>query len=287
MTVLTEGLAVVQTVDFFTPIVDDPSDFGAIAAANALSDVYAMGGRPLSALSLVGFPLEQLGHEMLRSIIEGAIEVLREAGAPLVGGHSIEDPEPKFGLAVTGLVDPARILRNSGGQVGDALILSKPLGTGVIATQAQHADVSPVTLAEAVKVMRTLNDRAAEQALDAGAHAATDLTGFGLLGHAHGIARESGVGVVLEAAAVPVIDGARELLERGLGISGGTRRNAEWSSGFTQFADGVPSWRRWLIADATTSGGLIVAVPPQRAGTVDGAVIGRIVEGSPGTINVH
>ena len=205
-------LALVQTVDFFTPIVDDPADFGAIAAANALSDVYAMGARPLCALSIVAFPLEQLGGAILRAIIAGALEVLDSAGVPLVGGHSIEDGEPKFGLAVSGLIDPDRILTNAGAQADDALLLTKPLGTGVIATQAKHGSVEPAALAEAVAVMRELNDAAGAQALAAGAHAVTDVTGFGLLGHAHGIARESGVAISINADAVPALPAAVVLL---------------------------------------------------------------------------
>ena len=178
-----DDLALVQTVDFFTAVVDDPVDFGAIAAANALSDVYAMGGRPISALSIVGFPLERLGGDVLRAVLEGALAVLAGAGVPLVGGHSIDDPEPKFGLAVTGLVDPRRILRNDGARAGDAIVLTKPLGTGAIVTHAQRAGTAAddEALRAAVAVMRALNREAARRAVAAGAHAATDVTGFGLL----------------------------------------------------------------------------------------------------------
>ena len=282
-------LALVQTVDFFTPVVDDPADFGAIAAANALSDVYAMGGRPISALSIVGFPLERLGGQILRTVIEGALSVLREAGVPLVGGHSIDDPEPKFGLAVTGLVDPERVLRNAGAIAGDAVVLTKPLGTGAIVTQAQRdgADDDGSALAAAIEVMRTLNAAAGRHAVAAGAHAATDVTGFGLLGHLHGIARESGVSVELDAEAVPAVAGAAELLARGAGISGGTRRNAAWTEGFTDFADSVATWRRWLLNDATTSGGLLLALDPEAAAAVPGAVIGRVTAGAAGRIDVR
>jgi selenide,water dikinase len=280
-------LALVQTVDFFTPIVDDPADFGAIAAANALSDIYAMGARPLSALSIVGFPLQQLGAAVLRAILSGAIDVLDGAGVSLVGGHSIDDPEPKFGLAVSGLVDPDRILTNAGARPGDALLLTKPLGTGVIATQAKHGSVEQAALAEAVAVMRELNDAASRQALAAGAHAACDVTGFGLLGHAYGIARESGVALALHAGAVPALAGAVVLLAQASGISGGTRRNADWAAQFTSFDDGVASWQRWLLSDATTSGGLLLAIPPQRAREIDGVVIGQVLEGPAATIHVQ
>ncbi len=280
-------LALVQTVDFFTPIVDDPEDFGAIAAANALSDIYAMGARPLSALSIVGFPLAQLGADVLRAILSGAIDVLDGAGVSLVGGHSIDDPEPKFGLAVSGLVDPDRILTNSGARPGDALILTKPLGTGVIATQAKHGDVERVALAEAIAVMRELNDAAGRQALAAGAHAACDVTGFGLLGHAYGIARESAVAIALNADAVPALSGAIVLLAQELGISGGTRRNADWSAAYTSFDAGVASWQRWLLNDATTSGGLLLALAPERAREIAGVVIGQVLEGPAATIHVQ
>lgn len=283
---VSEDVALVQTVDFFTPVVDDPIDFGAIAAANALSDVYAMGGRPISALSIVAFPLEQLGGAVLRAVMEGALATLGEAGVPLVGGHSIDDSEPKFGLAVTGLVDPAHILSNDGARPGDVLVLTKPLGTGAVVTHAQRSGADE-TLAAAVAVMRTLNDAAGRQAQAAGARAATDVTGFGLLGHVHGLARASGVSVVLDAGTVPVVDGAAALLADGEGISGGTRRNAEWAQSFTTFAPSVPAWRRWLLADATTSGGLVVALDRAVAGAVAGAVIGRVLDGPAGTIGVQ
>jgi selenide, water dikinase len=283
---VSEDLALVQTVDFFTPVVDDPVDFGAIAATNALSDVYAMGGRPISALSIVAFPLEQLGGGVLRAVMEGALQTLGEAGVPLVGGHSIDDSEPKFGLAVTGLVDPRHILGNAAARPGDVLVLTKPLGTGAIVTHAQRTGEDDA-LPAAIAAMRTLNDDAARQARDAGAHAATDVTGFGLLGHVHGLARESGVAVELDAVSVPALDGAGTLLEAGDGISGGTRRNAQWADGFTSFAASVPAWRRWLLADATTSGGLVVALEAAAAAGVAGTVIGRVVHVRPGTIRVQ
>jgi selenide,water dikinase len=283
---LSDDLALVQTVDFFTPIVDDPYAFGAIAAANALSDVYAMGGTPLSALSILAFPLERLGGEILKSILDGALDVLGEAQTPLVGGHSIEDPEPKFGLAVTGTIDPGHMLVNTGGRDGDALVLTKPLGTGAIATMAKHGEVPPELLARAVEVMSTLNRTASACALQAGAHAATDVTGFGLLGHLHAIARESGLCAQVRAEAVPVLPGVEQLLAREQAISGGTRRVAEWAATFTNFSPDVAQWRRWLLADATTSGGLIVAVPADRASEVPGHVFGTLTGGPAGIIDV-
>ena len=284
---ITPDLGLVQTVDFFTPVVDDPEDFGAIAAANALSDVYAMGGRPVSAMSIVAFPLEVLGPDMLRGVLNGAIQTLQAAGVPLVGGHSIEDPEPKFGLAVSGLIDPRRVLANSGAQPGDVLVLSKPIGTGAVVTAAQRGEVESAWLTGAVSVMRELNRDAAESALRAGASAATDITGFGLLGHVHGIARESGLAATLDASTVPYVDGADELLGAGAGISGGSRRNAEWAQTFTGYAATVASWRRSLLSDATTSGGLVVAVAPERAHEAMGVPIGRVHAGPAGRIEVQ
>src|ERR1039458_5264621 len=283
---LSDELALVQTVDFFTPIVDDPYAFGAIAAANALSDVYAMGGTPLSALSILAFPLQQLGGEILRAILDGALGVLEEAETLLAGGHSIEDPEPKFGLAVTGTIDPGRMLANSGARHGEALVLTKPLGTGPITTMAKHGEVSEPLLERAIEVMSTLNRNASISALAAGAHAAADVTGFGLLGHLHAIARESGLSAEVSAAAVPTLPGVAELLADEEAISGGTRRVADWAATFTNFAADVADWQRWLLADATTSGGLIVAVPSERASEIPGQVFGRLLKGPAGIINV-
>jgi selenide, water dikinase len=283
---LADDLALVQTIDFFTPLVDDPYDFGRIAAANALSDVYAMGGRPLTAMNVVAFPLERLGGDVLRDILRGGIDVVEAAGATLVGGHSIDDAEPKYGLAVTGVVDPRALVTNAGGRAGDALVLTKPLGVGAIVSARKRDAADADLLAAAVEVMTTLNDTASAAAVAAGAHAMTDVTGFGLLGHLHNLARESGLAAKVVAADVPAIDGVDELLASDGAVSGGSRRNGEYAAEFTRFADGVPAWRRRLIADATTSGGLLVAVAPGRAADVPGAVVGRLVAGEPGTIAV-
>ncbi|HEX2103247.1 MAG TPA: selenide, water dikinase SelD [Solirubrobacteraceae bacterium] len=283
---LADDLALVQTIDFFTPIVDDPFDFGRIAAANALSDVYAMGGRPLTAMNVVAFPLDDLGGDVLREVLRGGLAVVAEAGAALVGGHSIEDAEPKYGLAVTGVVDPAALVTNAGGREGDVLVLTKPLGVGAIVTARKRGAAGDALLRAAVEVMAALNAAASEAALRAGAHAMTDVTGFGLLGHLHNVARESGLAAELTAADVPAIGGVAELLAGDGAVSGGSRRNAEYADAFTTYADGVPAWRRRLLADATTSGGLLVAVPPERAGLVPGAVIGRLTAGDPGGIVV-
>jgi selenide,water dikinase len=284
---VSDDLALVQTIDFFTPLVDDPYDFGRIAAANALSDVYAMGGRPLTAMNVVAFPLERLGGDVLREILRGGLEVVEAAGAALVGGHSIDDAEPKYGLSVTGVVDPSALVTNAGGRAGDALVLTKPLGVGAIVTARKRGAAGDALLAEAVAVMIALNDAAAAAAIDAGAHAMTDVTGFGLLGHLHNLARESGLAAELVAADVPAIDGVEDLLADDGAVSGGSRRNAEYADGFASFADAVPAWRRRLVADATTSGGLLVAVAPERAALVPGAVVGRLVDGESGTIAVR
>jgi selenide, water dikinase len=280
-----EDLAIVQTVDFFTPIVDDPYDFGRIAAANALSDIYAMGAEPLSALNLVAFPLEQLGADVLGEILRGGSDVVRAAGALLVGGHSIDDPEPKYGLAVTGTVDPRAVLTNAGGRPGDVLVLTKPLGVGAISTALKRGRGDGL-LPAAVETMTTLNADAARAARAAGASAATDVTGFGLLGHLHELVVASGVHADVDAAAVPALDGVEELLRAGDAVSGGSRRNRADAETFTRFAADVEEWRRSLMCDAVTSGGLLVAVAPERAGEVPGAVIGRLTDAEPGRVTV-
>ena len=284
---LRPDLALVQTVDFFTPIVDDPFDFGRIAAANALSDVYAMGGSPLTALNLVAFPLERLGGNVLLRILEGGFAVAEEAGCAIVGGHSIDDPEPKYGLAVTGTVDPAAMLTNAGARAGDVLVLTKPLGVGAITTAHKRGSADPAQLADAVATMVALNAEASLRALAAGAHAATDVTGFGLLGHLHGLARESGLAAEVRADAVPALAGAVELLgEDGSGLSGGGRGNRAYAESFAIFAPDVSEARRRLVCDPATSGGLLVSLPADRAAELGGAVIGRMLDGEPGAISV-
>jgi selenide,water dikinase len=283
---LSDDLAIVQTADFFTPIVDDPYSFGRIAATNALSDVYAMGGRPVSALNLVAYPLETLGPDVLREILRGGADAAAAAGVAIVGGHSIDDPEPKYGMAVTGVVAPDAVLTNAGGRAGDALVLTKPLGAGAVATAIKRGLATPELVERAVAVMTTLNDRAADQARQAGAHALTDVTGFGLLGHVHELAAASGVAAEIDAAAVPAIDGALALLEGEAALAGGSRRNRADAETFTRFSDAVDEVRRRLVCDAMTSGGLLAAVRPERTGLIDGAVVGRLVAGPPGTIVV-
>jgi selenide,water dikinase len=281
---LTDELALVQTADFFTPIVDDPYAFGRIAATNALSDIYAMGGVPVSALNLVAYPLTTLGPEILGEILRGGGDAVAAAGASVIGGHSIDDPEPKYGLAVCGTVHPDAVLTNAGGAPGDALVLTKPLGAGTVATAIKRGLADDALVARAVEVMTTLNARGAEQARAAGAHALTDVTGFGLLGHLHELASASGLAAELDATAVPAIDGVLELLEGEDALAGGSRRNRADAESFTTWSEDVPEPVRRLVCDAMTSGGLLAAVPP--GATMDGAVVGRLVEGEPGAISV-
>jgi selenide, water dikinase len=282
---LRDDLAVVTTVDFFTPIVDDAYDFGRIAAANALSDVYAMGGTPLTALNLVAWPLVELGRDPLREVLRGGADVAHDAAVAIVGGHSIDDAEPKYGLAVTGVVDPRAILRNSTARAGDALYLTKPVGGGVASTAAKRGLVSGRLTAEAIEVMTALNRDAAREARQANASAVTDVTGYGLLGHLHELTKASAVSAVVRAADVPALPEVLALLEaEEPPIAGGSRRNRDWVEPAVDWADGVPEPLRWLLCDAMTSGGLLVAAP-EGAGA-PGTAIGRLEEGKPGTIRV-
>ena len=285
---LRDDLALVHTVDFFTPIVDDPFDFGRIAATNALSDIYAMGATPVSALNLVAFSLADLGEDVLLEILRGSAAVAADAGVAIIGGHSIEDAEPKFGMAVTGVVHPDEVITNAGGRPGDALVLTKPLGAGAISTAVKRG-LPGAALDQAVQVMTTLNRDAAAAARAAGVHAMTDVTGFGLLGHLHELVAASGVAAELDAGAIPAIERVLRLLsdDEERAVAGGTRRNRTHAEQFATFADGVPEARRWLVCDAMTSGGLLAALPTERASELPGAVIGRLVEGPPGTISVR
>ncbi len=296
---LPDGSVLVQTLDFFTPIVDDPRLFGAIAAANALSDVYAMGARPLFALNIVGFPVGVLPIAVLEEILAGAQEVAAEAGIPVLGGHTIEDPEPKFGWVATGLTTEAGLWRNAGARPGDAIVLTKPLGTGIWATAAKRGIAPEAGWRRACAVMRRLNGAAAELLRTASPRAVTDVTGFGLLGHLHEMAAGSAVDVEVWADAVPVLPGTVRLVEQGE-VPGGTRANASHAAGFTSFAADVPETARLILADAQTSGGLLAAVPasavaallaapaeegfaPLVIGTVTGAGDGRIhIAAGPG-----
>jgi selenide,water dikinase len=280
-----DDLAILTTVDFFTPIVDDPYDFGRIAATNALSDIYAMGGEPLTALNLVAYSLEDLGGDVLREILRGGQDAASAAHVAIVGGHSIDDSEPKYGLAVTGRVHPDRLVRNSTARVGDDLYLTKPVGGGVASTAAKRGVANGDLTARAIEVMTTLNRDAAAQALESDLSAMTDVTGFGLLGHLHELALASGTAAEVEASAVPAIEGVLELL-RGDDppIAGGTRRNREWVEPFVEFDAAVPDELAWLVCDAMTSGGLLVAARPGSG--APGTRIGRVIAGEPGRIFV-
>jgi selenide,water dikinase len=266
---LPSGEGIVVTADFFTPIVDDPRDFGAIAAANALSDVYAMGARPLLALNLVAFPLESLGAAVLGEILAGGAEIIHEAGAVVGGGHSIDDREPKYGLAVVGLVDPLSAWTKGALTPGDHLFLTKPLGTGMIATAHKRDGVAAEILAAAVRSMRRLNRDAMDAGRAAGVRAATDVTGFGLLGHLLEMLRASRLSAQLDFSALPFLEGARDCAERGF-VAGGTRRNLEDVASAVTFAATLSDVDRLLCADAQTSGGLLLAVAPERSSALTG-----------------
>lgn len=290
-----EHRALVATVDFFTSMVDDPYDFGRIAAANALSDIYAMGARPLFALSLVGFPRSLLGRGVLEEIVRGGGDIALEAGIAVIGGHSVDDPEPKFGMCVIGEADPALLTRNSGARAGDVLVLTKPIGTGVIATGIKRGLASEDVIREAVACMTTLNRGAAEAMLRVGVSAATDVTGFGLLVHLRNMLRASGVSATIDAGAVPLLPGADELAAAGC-ISGGTRRNLADVSPDVLWDESLSELQRLLLCDAQTSGGLLIAVAPERADqlvaeltaelTLVAAVVGTIGDQAAGTIRV-
>src|SRR5579872_593293 len=265
---LTDEIAIVQTVDFFTPIVDDPRTFGAIAAANALSDIYAMGARPVSALAIAAFPEEGIDADVLAEILAGGADKAREAGISVIGGHTIKDPEPKYGLAVTGVVHPQKIWRNSAARPGDVLLLTKPLGTGILTTARKRDLIGDDVLAPAVVSMLQLNRTAADVAAQAPPHAATDITGFGLLGHLHEMTSGSEVGATIDSRTVPVFGRALELARDGAAPAGSvTNLDAAIGSGWI-FADSVAPEMRLVLCDAQTSGGLLLAVAPENAETL-------------------
>jgi selenide,water dikinase len=281
---ISDELAVVQTIDFFTPLVDDPYQFGCIAATNAFSDIYAMGGRPAFALNVVGFP-KTLTMKLLGEILRGGADVARDAGAVVAGGHSIDDPEPKYGMAVTGFVHPEAVWTNAGARAGDVLVLTKRLGTGVVATAVKRGQPDPAVVEEAVRSMTTLNRDAAETLRAAAPHAVTDVTGFGLVGHARELAAAAGVRVAIDWAAVELLPGARALAEAGF-VPGGTRTNVELAAGYAEFGAGLDELDRALACDAQTSGGLLAALPADRAVGLPWPAIGRVVEGPAGTVLV-
>lgn len=287
------GDALVQTVDFFTPIVDDPFDWGRIGAANALSDVYAMGGSPLTALQLVGWPRGVIGFDVLGKVIEGGLSVMEEAGCTVVGGHSVDDPEPKYGFAVTGIVEPGRLQTNAGARPADQLVLTKPLGTGIITTAMKAGQVDEDLSRYAIETMAELNAASSLAMSKVNAHACTDVTGYGLLGHLRELLVSAGVSALIEVDQVPLLDGVMQLLEAGH-FPGGSQRNVDdVQPHVTSHVE--PEWIK-LLADAQTSGGLLICVPPAEAQQLldhldeaeafEAAVIGEIQSGSSGTIQL-
>lgn len=295
---ISDDLALVQTVDFFTPIVDDPYDWGRIAAANALSDIYAMGAVPVTALNLLSFPVGKLDLAVAAQVLAGGLAAVDAAGAVLLGGHSIDDPEPKYGLAVTGLVHPDKVISNAGAKPGDLLVLTKPIGIGIVTTALKRGLLSPASECRVTELMATLNNTAMEAMVAVGAHAATDITGFGLLGHLWEMARASGVSLDIAANAVPVLEETAEMLAQGA-LPGGSKANRNYleAEGAVCFANDVSEATRTIMTDANTSGGLVIAVSPDRCaellgllakgGTPAHAVIGKVGSEEPGLILVH
>jgi selenide, water dikinase len=289
---MSDDTALLLTVDFFTPIVDDPYDFGRITAANALSDIYAMGGRPLTVMNLLAFPCS-LGPDVIAEVLRGGADVTRESGAVVVGGHTIEDKEPKFGLSVMGVVHPDHVVRNVGAQPGDVIVMTKALGTGVIATAIKRGLEQESTSREFVEGMARLNRAAGEAMVEAGVSAGTDITGFGLLGHLHEMALGSGVAAEIQVDSVPLYKGALEYSQQGV-RPGRTADILTWLADFTEWRATTDAWQG-VLADPQTSGGMLVAVAPDRADVLldaleargeAGAVIGFFCAGEPGAITV-
>lgn len=293
---LSDELAIIQTVDFFTPIVDDPYWFGQIAAANALSDVYAMGGKPLTALNIVCFPIKTMDISILQEILAGGVDKVHEAGVALVGGHSVEDPELKYGLSITGTVHPRKVIFNTGARVGDRLILTKPLGTGIISTALKNQKTDEATVNRAMKSMAALNRKASELMQETGVNACTDITGFGLLGHAAEMIEGTDTGMVIDSAAVPILPKAPELARIGM-TPGGLQRNREFRQDMVEIPGEVPGYLADILFDPQTSGGLLIAVAPEKAdallarlhgvGVEEAAIIGEVVAAPKGKIIIR
>jgi selenide,water dikinase len=291
---ITDDVAIVQTVDFFTPIVDNPYDFGAIAAANALSDIYAMGATPITALNLAAFPKDG-PMDVLAEIMRGGADKAVEAGVSIIGGHSIDDREPKYGMAVTGIVHPDKLALKGGAKAGDRLVLTKPLGIGIITTAIKAGRASEEMIATATANMKTLNKKAAEAMVETGASGATDITGFGLLGHLHEMLHRSCVSGRITFSDVPFIQGVRELVK--FSVPGGTRANLRYVGDKVTWAAGITEDEKLMLADAQTSGGLLIAVSPDKLdgllrglaarGVETRAVIGELIEGEAGKIVVE
>jgi selenide, water dikinase len=284
---LTDSIALIQTVDYFTPIVDDPYMFGQITAANALSDVYAMGGDPKTVLNIVGYPIKKLGAEMLSEILRGAADKVKEAGAITVGGHSIDDQEPKFGLSVTGIVHPDKVWRNVGAKPGDVLVLTKPIGVGIITTGIKRSAVTPEQEQTVTETMAMLNKTAAECLKEFHPHAVTDVTGFGLLGHGSEMARGSNVSFEISLPQVPVLEGALELARDGV-VPGGSKSNHKWLIDDVSYDEGISPEEQIVLCDAITSGGLLVSLSQEEAkgyvdklqarGLASASIVGKVLE---------
>lgn len=291
---ISDDLAMVQTVDYFTPIVDDPYEFGSIASANAISDVYAMGAKPIMGLNIVGFPVDKLPMDVLVQILRGGSDKAKEAGITIAGGHTIDDNEPKYGMVITGLVHPDKIIRNSGAKPGDVLVLTKPIGTGIITTAMKENLASQETAEYAIKVMSALNKSAAECMIQIGVNACTDVTGFGLLGHLHEMVSASFVGAEISLKEAPIINGAYELADD-LIIPAGTMRNHEYLNDYVIWDD-ISYEYQMILCDSQTSGGLLISVPEEKSddlvkalqssGTLASAVIGRIMQDDQHKIKV-
>ncbi|MCB8994888.1 MAG: selenide, water dikinase SelD [Bacteroidales bacterium] len=292
---INDETALVQTVDFFTPVIDDPFEFGAIAAVNALSDIYAMGARPLFALNIVAFPVNRLPISVLQEILRGASSVAEEAGISILGGHTIEDNEPKFGMVVSGIVHPSRILKNSGANVSDLLILTKPLGTGILSTALKRNMISPEEKDGLFNSMRKLNRSVAEIMAKYNVSACTDVSGFGLLGHLKEMAEGAGFSIELNSESIPQLPGALDYASQGI-VPGGTSNNIGYTAAFVNFSPDIRKSMQILLADAQTSGGLIMAVKPEEAesllqeiranGNKDAAIIGSFTPSSKYLISV-
>lgn len=292
---ISKTVAIIQTVDFFTPIVDDPYAFGQIAAANSLSDVYTMGGKPVTAMNIVCFPTKKLPTNVLKGVLKGGADKLKEAGVVLIGGHSVDDIELKYGLAVTGTVRPDKLITNGGARAGDKLILTKPLGTGIISTAIKAGIVDEELVETITGIMAALNKKAAEVMIDAGANACTDVTGFGFLGHAAGLAKNSGISLEIEAASIPTISQVVDYAQAGL-CPAGLFRNRDFYESSINFNENVPEYIRNVLFDPQTSGGLLISINARKAnalldnlhkqGITDAHIIGKVTTGKPGTIGV-
>jgi selenide,water dikinase len=292
---ISEDVALVQTLDFFTPVVDDPFTFGQIAAANSLSDVYAMGGTPLTAMNIMCFPVQTMDISIMREILQGGIEKMREAGVVLVGGHSVDDRELKYGLSVTGTIDPHKVLRKEDARPGDRLILTKPLGTGIISTALKGGMASREAVDRITQSMAALNKQASEIMRTVGVHACTDITGFGLIGHAAEMIEGTSVGMIIYAGSVPVFPETQGLAAQGL-LPGGLQRNREYRRSIVDISPGVSEFQAEILFDPQTSGGLLIAVSPDKAallleklhesGVTAAAVIGEVSDSQPGRIKV-